>query len=262
MFFSNKFLLSSKLITLSLAMVSPQNIWASDSGFDSYSKDTELIIGAGFMYRSSIYVEAKDEVSFYPSIDAYWGPVFFSDYKVGSYFAGNNNWALSLSYGLDNQEDLERESSALLKDMPTLKNVFVASIKGEIHHDLGDFTTTFSIDTSNEHQGKIIELGYSYPWISNKHSFSLEFNASWISKEVSQYYYGVQLDSSVVNRPYYQPSNALNLSYGVNYDYALSANQFLFASVYLNQLSDEIKNSPIVEKAESHALLVGFIYKF
>lgn len=243
-------------------MVSPQNIWASDSGFDSYSKDTELIIGAGFMYRSSIYVEAKDEVSFYPSIDAYWGPVFFSDYKVGSYFAGNNNWALSLSYGLDNQEDLERESSALLKDMPTLKNVFVASIKGEIHHDLGDFTTTFSIDTSNEHQGKIIELGYSYPWISNKHSFSLEFNASWISKEVSQYYYGVQLDSSVVNRPYYQPSNALNLSYGVNYDYALSANQFLFASVYLNQLSDEIKNSPIVEKAESHALLFGFIYKF
>jgi outer membrane protein len=260
MFISNKFLISSHLITISLAIVSPQKIWASDSDFDS--KDTSLILGAGLIYKSSIYINGKEELSFYPSIDAYWGPVFFSDYKVGSYFAGNNNWALSLSYGLDNQEDIEREGSALLKDMPTLKNVFVASIKGEIHHDLGDFTTTFSIDTSNVHQGKIFELGYSYPWISNKHSFSLELNASWISKEVSQYYYGVQLDNSAVNRSYYQPSNALNLSYGVNYDYALSANQFLFASVYLKQLSDEIKNSPIVEKAESHALLFGFIYKF
>jgi outer membrane protein len=262
MFFSNKFLLSSKLITLSLAMVSTQNIWASNSDFDSYSRDAGLILGAGLMHKSSIYVEAKDEVSFYPSIDAYWGPVFFSDYKVGSYFAGNNNWALSLSYGLDNQEDLERGSSTLLKDMPTLKNVFVASINAEIHHDIGDFTTTFSIDTTNEHQGKIIELGYSYPWKSNKHSFSLELNASWISKEVSQYYYGVQFDNRVVNRPSYRPSNALNFSYGVNYDYALSANQFLFASVYLNHLSDEIKDSPIVDKAQSQALLVGFIYKF
>jgi outer membrane protein len=254
MFYSNKLFTSKNLLAVSIAFCCSENALANDSS----PQEIYLALGAGYAHESSLYLNGKSKSYSYPSIDIYWRNMFLKDYKIGAYFAGGNIWALNLSYGLDNREDIKRGGSDLSKSMPDLKNVFVASLEGEFHNTIGDFNMIYSMDTSNEHNGKIIDLGYSYPWVHNKHFISLELKASWISNDVAQYYYGIQTN----NLPAYQASDSINWSYGINYDYSISPHVFLSTSVIFSQFSKEIKRSPIVEKTERNRLLLGLIYMF
>ncbi|MFT6152768.1 MAG: outer membrane protein [Bermanella sp.] len=262
MFLSTKFFIPRHLLTMSLAMAATQYSWAIDSINESDWKDTYLSVGTGYIQKSSIYLNGENKSSEYVSIDAYWGPMFFIDYKIGAYFAEYNNWAFSLSYGLDNREGTDRGDSKILKDLPNLSSIFLASINAELHHDAGDLAINYSIDTSNEHNGKMIDIDYSYPWIINKHTVSFELSASWISKEVSQYYYGVNAADTKENRPSYELKDEINWSYGLNYSYYIRPNIFSSASIIFNNLSNGIKNSPIVEKPNSNSLLFGINYIF
>jgi len=243
-------------------MAATQCSWAIGNDDELQGQDTYLSLGTGYIQRSSIYLQGKNNNSEYVSIDAYWGPLFFIDYKIGAYFSESNDWAFSLSYGLDNREDTDRGGSQLLKDLPQLNSIFLASINGELHHDAGDLAITYSIDTSNEHNGKMIDLDYSYPWVIDKHSVSFELSVSWISKEVSQYYYGIEIEDIKENRPAYKLKNEINWSYGLNYSYHINPNIFSSASITLNKLSNRIRNSPIVEKPNSNSLLFGINYIF
>ncbi|MFT4765518.1 MAG: outer membrane protein [Oleispira sp.] len=255
MCYCKKHLTSKHLIAASLLLACAENVSASDSS-------SHLALGAGYGHKSSIYLDGKDEITFYPAINTHWKLMYFKKYKVGVYFAGNNDWALSLSYGLDNREDKKRGNSDLLKGIPDLNNVFVASIDAEFHHEFGNFNIIYSIDASDEHNGKIIDLGYSYPWKSNKHAVSLELKASLISKEVAQYYYGFQTEKKTKGHHNYQPSDEINWSYGVNYNYAITPSTFLFTLINFSKLSNKIKRSPLVEKTESNSILFGLTYLF
>jgi outer membrane scaffolding protein for murein synthesis (MipA/OmpV family) len=246
------------LIAASLALVYSGNALAIDNN----QQDSLFALGVDYINKISIYLDGKNESTFYPSITIYWQQIYFKNYKVGAYLAGDSDWALSVSYGLDNREDIKRGGSDLVKETPDLNNVFVASIEGEFYNPLGEFNMIYSIDTSNEHKGKIFEIGYSYPWEFNQHSVSLDLKASWISKEVAKYYYSFEFNNKTENYSQYQPTDAINWLYGVSYSYAITPNKFISASISSRELSNKIKKSSLVDKTKSNSLSLGLIYLF
>ena len=133
-------------------------------------------------------------------------------------------------------------------------------------HRLGNGTAYAELltDASGNSDGSELRLGYRYEvWWNGSLRYRPYATVSFRNARLNNYYYGVQPSEATAERPAYEPGAGLNLEFGVQAAYRLSAHWQLLGSASLLQMSSGIRNSPVVEdRTLVPSVTLGLMYGF
>ena len=114
-------------------------------------------------------------------------------------------------------------------------------------------------DISNIHDGQEARLAYEYFYQNGDWTINPELELVWKSDEINTYYYGYTNDEYLID---YQADAGLNISLGLNVINKIDDHWFWLGKLSYMKLSDEISNSPLVEKDYSITTFIGLVYTF
>ncbi|MFT7559435.1 MAG: outer membrane protein [Flavobacteriales bacterium] len=117
-------------------------------------------------------------------------------------------------------------------------------------------------DVSVGHQGTSARVAAAYvgAWGSSRLSLSSGF--SWQSSNLLAYYYGVSANETEYDELRYRPDAGISPFAKIQWSYDINHNWSIQASYYYRQLSDQITNSPIIERASTQTYYIGGLYHF
>jgi len=127
---------------------------------------------------------------------------------------------------------------------------------GEVQLDL----VADVLDKSGGFEGK---LRYGYPLnLTESLTLTPYIGANYLSKDLTQYYYGI-LDEEIARGVVsYKPDSAVTASAGVGLQYRFAKRWLLIGDVAYKSLPDDISNSPLVDSDSSARLLIAVIRAF
>lgn len=128
----------------------------------------------------------------------------------------------------------------------------------------GEIKVRALTDVSDTSSGTEFSAEYSYPFHWGRTIVAPGVGASWMSKDLVNYYYGT-LDEEVARGvPFYQPGSAVVPQLSVNVVRPLGDKWMLFGSVDYEFLPNEITDSPLIDSDASGkaGLKMGFSRRF
>jgi outer membrane scaffolding protein for murein synthesis (MipA/OmpV family) len=159
---------------------------------------------------------------------------------------------------------LEPEQDDFFAGLEEREQSLDGGLRGAVKGDWGSLTLTWVTDTLDRHNGEEVDLTYRYRWQGEK--WSISPFASYIrwDADLTNYYYGVTGAESEASGliPAYTPGATEFWRVGINTSYRWSKRMRLFANFSLDRLSDEIRDSPIVDEDYVPQAMVGLAYAF
>ena len=126
----------------------------------------------------------------------------------------------------------------------------------------GTTRLSFLNDVLGRHDGRELELSYSKTYRDRQLTVTPSAGINWQSENFTDYYYGVRSKEALASRPTYHPSDAVNLFMSVRMTYQLNEQWNIFTRFKHEWLSNEISDSPIVDKSRQNSFMAGLIYQF
>ena len=117
-------------------------------------------------------------------------------------------------------------------------------------------------DLLGEHGGQSSSLVLSHRFRVGPLMIVPGIGPEWQSSAVNRYYYEVRPSEARVDRPMYSPNHALNLKTGVSVNWSINEDWVVLGIGSLTRLSDEARESPIVEDRTNRNLILGAVYRF
>jgi len=141
----------------------------------------------------------------------------------------------------------------------TLMGGFNANVRG-----IGKWKLEFEVTTDvfGRHEGQEIETSLGYAFRGNRWSLSPSAGLVWHSANYNNYYYGVRPEEVTDTRPSYEPGSSVEFYAGVFGRVEISDAWSVLASVRGELLSDDIQDSPIVDKETVTSTFLGLNYAF
>jgi outer membrane protein len=150
-----------------------------------------------------------------------------------------------------------------MKKLDKRRGTLMAGLAYTHNADWGILRTTFTGDTLDYSNGMIGDFAYLYKFEQDAFTLVPGVGVTWSSKNQNKYYYGVSdNESRRSGLDSYTPSDSwapyveLSANYKINKDW----NAF-FMGRYI-KLSDEVKDSPMVDKSYTGVLMTGVSYSF
>ncbi|MFI8416933.1 MipA/OmpV family protein [Serratia sp. NPDC078593] len=150
-----------------------------------------------------------------------------------------------------------------MKRLDKRRGTLMAGVAYSHNADWGTIRATFSGDTLDNSNGLIGDVAYLYKFNFDTWSLTPGVGVTWNSKNQNKYYYGVsdhESRRSGLNSYTPDDSWAPYLELTANYQINNAWNTFVMGR-YI-QLSDEIKDSPMVDKSYTGVLWTGVSYSF
>lgn len=139
----------------------------------------------------------------------------------------------------------------------------LGGINGRITSDYGALNATISTDLLGYSNGTLLDASYAYPLNFGILDLAPAVGFQWADANYDQYYYGV--DRSEAHKSglsQYEPGDSfspyIQLGATINFSEHWSA----MGSIRTMFLSEEIYESPMVEKSEKYAFTLGAMYRF
>ncbi len=166
----------------------------------------------------------------------------------------------SLFEGFDQSSQKQGEQ---LTGINARKSSLDAGIEVYYSHKYGESRFRALRDISNTHNGYVIAFDYAYPLFKKRWTIWPSYGLSWLSGDVTDYYFGVNANETSITRPQYKPDSAfthkLNLYLAYQYNTHLS---FIGYGDYI-LFSHNINNSPLVSpNKDSFRLGMGVMWSF
>ncbi len=117
-------------------------------------------------------------------------------------------------------------------------------------------------DVSGEHNGQEIKLSVKKSCALYGAEITPKLTLSYMSEQVTDYYFGVSHLESRADRLAYSPDDALNLEAGLLISYPLTERFALIGMLENTWLSKAITDSPIVEEKYQFSATIGVLYTF
>ncbi len=118
-------------------------------------------------------------------------------------------------------------------------------------------------DVSNVHGGQEVRLGVDHRWQLGASRLGMAAGAVWQSREVIDYYYGVDPHEVVSDRDFtYSPGSAWTPYVRFDWQQPLTPHWSLQATLHHKWLDTTITRSPIVDGKGSTSVFVGGVYHF
>lgn len=202
-------------------------------------------------------------------------PIPMVYYKQGrfSLFGTQANWGFYQDNGTTvaavvklRSEGYEDGDSSTVEGMSDRRMTFEAGLMVSQDFAWGKLTAECTSDVLNEHKGHEIRLTASRRFADaigvEKLAITPAVGGNWRSKQLNDYYYGVERNEATGWRPAYSVGSTVGLLTAVGVSYPLSDKWELFSSVSVEWFGSEITDSPIVDQHYRLGVLFGTMYSF
>ena len=144
------------------------------------------------------------------------------------------------------------------------RNISVLGTLGyELDTEWGDLRLRASGDVTGTSDGFLADASYSYTLRAGDFSLTPGAGVLWMSADYTDYYYGIsRSESARSGLRYYSPDSGFSPYLKVAAGWALTENWSLYASWTAMFLSDEIKDSPMVDRDVQNIFGGGITYRF
>lgn len=212
----------------------------------AYFQDNKIVVMPQAFYDNNLFYIEGAEAGFYGYKDA------------------KNEWRVSLGYDSRSFDPKESDVAQLQGLDKRRWSATVGSSYMKIT-PYGGFKVHAKTDLLNRNNGTVVKLSHlsRFKLMDDKLTIYPELGVQWNSKNYNEYYYGVsQTESNRTGVNRYQPDNSVNPYLQISGSYAISPHWSIFANQSLEWLSDEQKQSPLVDKKLDSKTKIGFNYIF
>jgi MipA family protein len=138
-----------------------------------------------------------------------------------------------------------------------------AGFKINLEGRYGEMQLDLLADVLDKSGGFEAKLQYGYPLkLSENLQLTPYVGADFLSKDMTQYYYGI-LDEEIARGVIsYKPDSAVIAGAGVGLQYLFAKRWLLMGDVSYKSLPDEISNSPLVDSDSSARFLIAVVRSF
>ncbi len=159
-------------------------------------------------------------------------------------------------------ESFDASDSPALAGMSEPDMVASLGFVGSFQTDFAEVELVAVNDVTGEHDGQKIELHVKTMLPFQGAFFIPEITATYLSEEVTDYYYGVSAAESRPDRPTYSPDQAVNIKIGLLVRYPLFKGLNLIGMVENTWYDQAITDSPLVGEESRFLATVGILYTF
>ncbi len=221
--------------------------------------------GVGMLVFTKPHKGGDTEIYPLPMVFFRKGRLVISGTNINYYFIHRDGWAVS-ALGKGRFEGYDDDEGLFLNGMHDREWTYELSVAVSKEFGWGKLTGSFSSDVLGEHKGHEIQFKYSKLF---KNIFGVEslstvpmIGMNWRSKQLNDYYYGVEGTEVSAIRAMYEAGSSVGVLAGLRVDYSLSEKWNVFGAFNYEWLGGEITDSPIVGEDHRSSLLVGAMYKF
>ncbi len=157
---------------------------------------------------------------------------------------------------------LEAKASDFYAGMDDRDQTVDGGIALSLRQPWGTLTATAATDLLGKHNGEEYDLTYRYTADVGKWSLSPFISYVYQSRDLTDYYYGVDIDEANPSRPVYQADSDSFFRVGVNTAYQLTEGWSIHANLAYEEVSDEIRDSPLTDEDHLISAFVGAGYNF
>ena len=224
----------------------------------------DVSLGVGVTATASEY-KRMDPVYFpYPLI-RYEGDRFYVrglTAGVHVWKEGMNELSLNVSYN-PFSFDASKSDSWSMRQLDDRHSSVMAGVLYRLLTPYGTARAGISGDVLGNSNGLLGDLGYQYPFTFNKFTLTPGIGVFWASENYNDYYYGVSgKESRKSGMEKYDADAGFSPYAELGANYALFEHWNLFATGRVKFVSDEVKESPMVDKDTATTLTIGVRYDF
>jgi outer membrane protein len=193
-----------------------------------------------------------------------FGPTL--DFKLPSLHLGESqelNFNLSAEYDFGAYDKDDIKDTPILNGMQQRKGGVWAGAKVEWKNDIVDINAAWLADVSGKSKGQRASLGLEKTFhVGERVMLTPYVTGTFLDKKYVDYTYGVRQHEARPDRPEYHGDSAFQVEYGARGMYLFDMKNSMFIDVAVTSLSDEIKDSPIVDSAMENRIMLGYLYRF
>lgn len=225
----------------------------------------DYTFGIAFSSRQSPYVGAENSSFGYPYITSFRHPSMTEDWfvvrdgAIGMRQVTSGGWEYSLqgrvqtlSFGPDIGEELRGIAEP---DWTIELGPSIGFRRWPIQMWLATWFETFG-----RHHGATAEFAFLYPIQLSRGYLVPRIGLEYQDKDYADYYYGISAAAATPGRPEYHPGAALGSSARIEWGYRIGNKWLLSGKVGVENLADEIRESPIVDRDHVWFANIGLAY--
>ncbi|PWC10301.1 MipA/OmpV family protein [Brenneria corticis] len=224
----------------------------------------EVSLGLGAAGSTSVYRGDDNHVYPLPMLN-YESESFYFRGLGGGYYLWNDGanklsltaYYLPLGFKPGDSDDVR------MKQLDKRRSTLMAGAAYEHSAEWGQIRTVLAGDTLDYSNGLIWDSAYLYRFTLGDLNITPGIGASWFSENMNRYYYGVSSKESArsgFNR--YRPGDGWAPYVELSANYQINPSWSAWAVGRYTRLSDEAKDSPIVDSSYSALLSLGVSYRF
>ncbi len=213
-------------------------------------------LGVGGVATDSPYAGEGLKFTPFPLVNYEGERLFWRTTKAGVHFLKRENLEISalVSYRLDGfdiddlgSSELRRNglNPALLEDRD---NGVDAGLAAQWRGRAGELELELLTDVSGKSDGQTISVQYGYPYQWGKTRLTPTIGATWQSKDMANYYYGILDDEVRRGVADYRPGSVFLPRIGLSVVRPLAGKWAVFGTVQYTMLPSKIKDSPLVDQ--------------
>lgn len=221
-------------------------------------------IGVGVGMSSQLYRDYDRAVLPLPVINYDSDTFHFHGLGGGYYLFKDKKDQLSLNaYYMPLQFKPSDTDYQPMKKLDKRKSSVMAGVSYRHHEEWGIFRTSLSADVLGNNDGVLADFAYLYPLEFNNFTVSAGAGVTWASKQYNKYYFGVSSgESARSGLSQYKPSDSWSPYVEMNIHHKIDASWSVNMNGRITKLSDEVKDSPMIDTNYNSVLFVGINYQF
>jgi outer membrane protein len=166
---------------------------------------------------------------------------------------------LRLTYQLDGYK---ASDSPALVGMEDRKSSIWGGVGVTWTNPIAQVNASWLADLSDHSRGQKLQIQAEHRFAWNNFGITPKLQAQWMDSKVVDYYFGVRQQEALPTRPAYVGTAATSIGAGVRLDYIVGMHHTLFVDLGATHLPNEIKRSPIVDRANPSQIALGYLYRF
>ena len=226
--------------------------------------ESKLTLGAGVGVIQHPYKQYGNDVVPVPVLTYESENFWFRGLGGGYYLWNDGTDQLSLTaYWLPMYFKPSDSDSHRLRRLDSRHSTMMAGVSWFHHTQYGSLRTTLSGDTLDKSNGLMWDLGWIYRYTNGNLTLTPGIGVEWNSDNMNDYYYGVShKESRKSGLRDYKADGGWNPYLELSANYRFLGNWSVYGTARYTRLSDEITDSPMVDKSWTGLLSTGVTYTF
>lgn len=223
-----------------------------------------LTLGASVIYSQNPYKGGQERYYPFPIINYEGDRFFIRGIQAGYYLWNDEANQLSLSVlGSPQNFNTDDTDNKQLKQLSDRHMTLMGGVTYRHSAEWGIVRTVLVGDMLDNSNGFLWDLTYLYRFQFGDFTLTPGIGALWSSENQNDYYYGISKNESRRSGlSSYEPDASWNPYMELTATYALNANWTASASGRYTHLSDEVKDSPMVDRNSQVTVWTGISYTF